>query len=382
MPNTLTGLIPTIYEALDTVSREQVGFIPAVLRSAVAEKAAVGEVISWPVVNPGASNDTAPAATGPTGTDTVVEAPTTTITKSKSVVFFLTGEEQKGLRNGSTDQVIIKNSFAQAMRTLVNEIEADLALVAKIGASRAFGTAGTAPFATAQDLSDFANVRKMLTDNGAPSGDLHLVLNSAAVLNLRGKQTGLFNADAAGSDALLRDGILGRVQGLNLGESAGLVLHTKGGGTLYVTSGATAVGVTDVALVTGSGTVLAGDVVAFAADTNNKYVVKTGVAAPGTIKLNKPGARMIIPTANALTIGANYTPNIGFDRNALFLAVRAPASPEGGDSADDAYMIQDPVSGLLFEVRQYRQYRRIAYEVGIAWGASAVKSEHIVILLG
>ncbi len=382
MSNTLTGLIPTIYEALDTVSREQVGFIPAVLRDTAAEKAAVGEVISWPVVTPGSASDIAPAATGPAGADSVVEAPTATISKAKSVSFFLTGEELKGLANGSTDQVIVRNTFAQAMRTLVNEIESDLALAAKKGASRAYGAAGTAPFGTALDFTDFANIRKILTDNGAPNSDLHLVLNSAAALNIRGKQSGLFNASAAGSDALLREGSLGRVEGLSIGESAGLLLHTKGTGANYVTSGSTAVDVTDIALVTGTGTVLAGDVVTFAADANNKYVVGTGVAAPGTIKLNKPGARVVIATANAMTIGANYTPNMAFDRNAMFLVSRVPASPDGGDAADDVQTVVDPVSGLLFEIRLYRQYHRIAYEVGIAWGVSAVKSEHIVTLLG
>ena len=382
MPNTFTGLIPTIYEALDTISRELVGFIPAVLKDATAERAAVGEVITWPVLNPGPAQDITPAATGPAGSDMAPDAPQVTISKAKSVVFYLTGEESKGLRNGSLEQAVVQNSFAQAMRTLVNMIEADLSLTAKVGASRAYGTAGTAPFGTADDLSDFANVYKVLTDNGAPTGDLHLVLNSAASLNIRGKQKGLLNASSAGSVDLLRRGILGQIMNLSLGESAGIVQHVKGGGSAYVTSGVVNPKSTDVALVTGSGTVLAGDVVSFAADAVNKYVVGVGVSAPGTIKLNKPGALVTIPTGNALTIGANYLPNSAFDRNAIVLATRAPAEPEGGDSAADVFIIQDPVSGLAFEVRKYLQYHRVAYEVGIAWGTGAAKPDHIVTLLG
>jgi len=380
MANTLTGLYPTIYEALDEVSREQIGFIPAVLRSTKAERVAKGQKIVWPVVPPGTPGDITPAASGPTPSDTVVGVPELTISKSRSVTFHLTGEELKGLKSGGTDQVIVKDAFTQAMRALANEVEADLAATAKEGASRAVGTAGTAPFATASDLTDLAEVMKILDDNGAPMSGRSLALNSAAVLNLRAKHAVALGQ--AGADGVLRSGVLEMIEGVIFRPSAGLKLHTKGTGASYATSGSTAVGVEAVALVTGTGTILAGDVVTFAADTVNKYVVGSGIAAPGTIQLGEPGARVIIPTANALTVGGNYTPNILFTRDALALAVRLPAAPDGGDSAEDVMTIEDPASGLVFEVRLYRQYRQVTYEVGIAWGQVAVKSEHIAILLG
>jgi phage tail sheath protein FI len=83
----------------------------------------------------------------------------------------------------------------------------------------------------------------------------------------------------------------------------------KGTGTSYTTTAAGfAVGTTSIPLVTGSGTVVAGDLVTFAGDTN-EYVVKTGVTAPGTIVLNAPGLLKAIPTSTtAMTIG-DIVPN-------------------------------------------------------------------------
>lgn len=381
MPNVLTGIIPTIYHALHVVSREMVGFIPAVTRDSSAERAAKDQVVRSPIGVAGEAEDIVPgqqpANTGGT-TTTYVDM---TIDKAKAVPILWNGEEQ--LAVGPTGQYnkILADQFEDAFRKLGNAVELDLWLAAYRAASRAYGTAGTAPFGTAGDLSDTAGVLKILEQNGAPKTDLQLVLGSDAMANLRGKQSVLFKVNEAGSSDMLRNGMTDRLQGFALRSSGQVGIHVKGTGTGYLLNDASpTIGKTVIGADTGSGTLVAGDIVTFAG-TSEKYVSNSALAG-GSFSIGKPGLRFAETDNDAITIGNSYTANVAFARSAVILAARAPAIPDGGDAAEDSMMVTDPFTGLTFEIRLYRQYRQVKIEVCLAWGTKGHNSEHIALLIG
>lgn len=384
--NTLTNLVPDIFAAVDVVSRELVGFIPAADRDSGDERAALNEVIRWHKVPAMAATDVSPSMTIPEPTDVTVGNDTMTISKSRTVPFGFTGEEKKGLNNGPGALSVQGDMIAQALRTLTNEVETDLANAARLAASRAYGTAGTTPFAS--DVSASAQLRKILDDNGAPLSDRSLIINTTAGANLR-TLAQLTKANEVGDAMTVRTGELINLHGFSIKESNGLLTSvTKGtnNGAASTNSAGYAVGATVITLASaGTGTILAGDVITFAGDTN-KYLVTVGdadVSGGGTITIAAPGLRQAIPASNTvITTGNSYAPNVGFTRNALRLITRAPALPDEGDAAVDRMMITDPRSGLTFEFAIYLGYKKVRYEVAMAWGVKATKAEHIALLLG
>lgn len=386
--NTLTGLIPDLFEGLDVVSRELVGFIPSVSRDFSAERAAVGESITYPISPAMTSSDISPAMTIPEPTDRTVGYGSMTINKSKFSEFGLTGEEMRGLNNGIGSGNIQADLFAQALRVLVNEIESDIATAAYLGASRAYGTPGVTPFAS--NVGDLAQVRKILDDNGAPTTGRALVMDTSAGAALR-TLTNLTKVNEAGTTMTLRDGELLNIHGFSLKESAQVKTFTAGTGASATTDDSGyAVGATSITLAAaGTGTILAGDYITFAGDTN-KYLVVTGAAAVSgaTIEIAKPGLRKAIGTsATAITVVKHDSTldsvrNIAFTPDAIKLVTRAPALPNGQDSAVDSMMLTDPRSGLTFEVRIYYGYRKMRAEVALAWGTEVIKKQHVAALLG
>jgi len=385
---TLTDLIPTIQKAMDVVSREQVGFITAVARDSSAERAAVGQVVVSPVVGPMAAENLVAAAYAADTPAQTINNVQMTISKSRSVPFGITGEETLSLRNAGTLGGINQQRIEQAMRTLTNEIEADLAAL-HVNASRAYGTATGTPFNTAGDFSDFANSLKVLDENGAPLSDRHLVLGSASMARLRGKQSGLFEVNRAGTDELLRRGIVTQVQGFDIHQSQAVpTLVTAGTSNSAATTNTAgyAVGATLITLASaGTGSLIVGDIITFTGDTN-QYVLAAGdtdTSGGGTITLAEPGLRKALPaSAVTITLIAATTRNMFFHRSAIQLATRAPAMPDGGDSADDMMLVTDPVSGITYELCVYRQKRQARYEINCSWGVKVIAPRHFGLLIG
>lgn len=387
MANNIAAVLPSIYAGLFEHSRELIGMIPFVQRDATMTRAAVGQSVTIPIVPAATGGNVTPASTAPDDGDVVLGSTSVVIDKSKYSPVRWNGEEQLAIGPTGQYNMILANQFAEAFRWLSNQVEVDLATAAYQAASRAYGTAGTAPFGTSGDLTDFAGVNRILDENGAPMGSRALVVGHAARFNLEGKQGILLKANEAGTDGLLRARRMDPVLGFSIGFSHGIQSHTAGamaGADINNGSGE-AVGQTT--LTFDGGTVNTtgfkkGDVVTLAGDPN-KYVVGTGsTATGGDIVINDPGLRIAAADATEITVGGSYTGNIAFTRDAMVLAARAPAAPEGGDMAVDVQMVTDPVSGISFEIRLYREYRRMRFEVALAWGVGVVNERHIATLLG
>lgn len=376
MANTLTNLLPSLYEARDLVSREMVGLIPACTIDARMEGAALNQPVYVPITTLGALENTSPGQLPPDTGDQTVDTTPIVISKSMAQPFRITGEEEMGLNTGIGYKNIYTSQIIQAMRALTNQIEIDLASTFT-RASRAYGTPGTTPFATS--LADPAQVRKILMDNGAPQQDMQLVIDTTAGANVRSLAQ-LTKANEAGTTSLRENGTLLDIHGFKLRESAGINLAKTaiGTGAGYVTNGALAKGVTVIPVQTGTGTILAGDVVTIGA---SKYVVGTALTA-GAITINAPGLVAPIASGSTVTVSAIFTPNYAFDRSALILAARQRAIPSGGDMASDRHYVTDKMSGLTFELAMYPQYQRVRYEIALAWGVANIKPAHSAILLG
>jgi hypothetical protein len=318
----------------------------------------------------------------PEGDDQTVDSQTVALDQIANVQIPWTGEDIKHVNNGFGFETIYGDQIAQAFRGITNAIEAHVATVAKEGASRAVGTAGTTPFGSNHHVVNSA--RQILIDNGMPyqDGNLSLVMNTTAGTNFR-NLTNLYKVNEAGTDTMLRQGVLQDISGVMMRESAQISLHTNGTGTGYLINNASgeAVDQTTLTLDTGSGTIIAGDVITHASDSANAYVVNTALSG-GDVVIGGPGLRIAAANNDAVTVGGDYTPNMLLHRSAVELAMRPLAEPNGGDAAVDRMIVQDPHSGLVYQISAYKGYKKAMFDITVLYKAKVWKSDAIATIMG
>lgn len=382
MGNTLTALAPVLYSAAKEVQNEPTAALSSINMSFDDKGVAIGDSVKIPIAPAASTSDYTPAMTTTAGTDKIAESVSVSIDYNKFVSWNLTGEQQRSLENGGNDTEWVRQMIAQGMRTLRNGAESALCSTIYQGASRAYGTAGTTPFASSID--EIPNIYKILKDSGAPMSDMQMIIDTKAGLNAR-KLSIIQQADQAGTDAERRTGNFLRQFGFQIKESAGIASHTKGAGTGYdVVTAGEAVGQTTLSLEGGTVNttgIKAGDIATFSTDTlSQKYVINTGITATsGDIVIGKPGLIEALTDSSEMTIGSSYTANLAFERSAIVGVMRPPLIP--ASPLINQMMISDD-SGLTYLLCEIVGDGMKTWRLHLAYGYKVVNPEFVVNLLG
>ena len=376
MPNTLTALIPSLQVSMQSVIREKTPISSVVDTSYGVEKAAVGQTVPVSSTAPISGADNTPGANHPGASGLTPTKVDVGITKSRIFPFALTGEERKSMQqNGAMFQ---SEQVKEAVRSAINEVWADVAAMYS-QASLAWGTPGTNPFTSNADAA--WDLKTLLDDSVAPDSGRSMILDATGY-NTLGKLNLLQNVSSSASTETLREGVVSRLAGFNVGWANAIKSHTKGTGAGYLVNNAAgyAIGATAIAVDTGTGTIVAGDIVTFAGDSN-KYIATGLVGA--TLTLNT-GLKQAVADNTAITVANGGRRYLVGHKSAIAFGIRPPAQPTedgSGDMADDRVVITDPDTGLAMSFAVYKQYGQVIYQAELAWGGKVIRPDWIKNLL-
>jgi hypothetical protein len=382
--NTLTSFMPTLFKGLNMVDNEPTDLINAVNINASLAQAALNQVVTYPIAIDSSSYVITPGLLPPDRAGDTPGAGTLTMSNAFATNFKYTEEDRHQLELGGIYSDYYADQVAKSIRQLRNQVEASISGLYTY-ACRADGSAGVTPFATANNMTDFASVQLTMDENGTPMFDRHLIVSPKAAYNIRGNMSNLYKVNEAGSSDLLRTGSLGEIEGLNCGISA-QIKATSAYGTSGVsgdqTTAVNLAGSTTITVTGGAGTIVAGDLVQFSNDTAHTYVCVSDLSA-STFKINAPGLVKATASNTLVTVvQSTYTPNMAFSRDAITLVARMPTLNTPGGVLLDSKIIKDPHSKLSYQMALWGGYRQQVIEFGLVWGVAATNPQNLVLLLG
>lgn len=385
MSNTIPAgtlqLMPNILGAALEVLRQEAAMATVVNHNFDDAEGSVGQVVNIAKAAPLSATDVTPAAVPPNLTDITFGYTQITINKWKKAIFYLNAQDATFFQTG----VLIPLQVREAVRSLAYQLNADIFASANANVYGFAGTAGTNPFNT--NVNPAADVKKVLDDQLCPPGNRYLVLGHQEVQKALQLQELKYMLNA-GDNGALRRGAVGNLFGMQTMGDIQLPTFTAGtdnGSYVIDGTGNTAVGSTIIKLKTGSGTILAGDLVTITSGSVG-YQYTVTVALSANLMTISPGLQVAATDGDTVVTaghGTTYRRNLAFDPSAFGLVMRVPPSSIEGAPLYGVHMsMTDPKTGMSLKLAYLPGYHAAQWELSIMYGVNCVDPRKAAFLLG
>lgn len=362
MANDLTAVIPQVLSQAVLLLRQN-AIMPRLINTdysnEVAEK---GDTIDIPIPSAIQTRDVVPGPNAVAPNNDVKPSKTQlSLDHWKEAPFVMNDKELTSVMRG-----VAPRQLQEAVKAIANDIDGSILNCYKDIYGVA-GTPGTTPFANstieAQDAFKTLNIQL------CPREERRIVLDPFAEANAIGLPQ-FQNVDKSGTDITIREAIIGRKLGFDWYQDQNIKTHVAGSAAGYLVNQANhAVGDASVAIDTGTGAFVAGDIFTVAGDAQT-YVVKSVV---GNTLSYAPKAKTAFADNAAITKKASHTVNLAFHRDCFGFASRQMADVFAGGS--EIMSIADPLSGVVLRLEVSRQHKQTEWSLDCLWGAKCVMPE-------
>lgn len=295
--------------------------------------------------------------------------------------------DDKGL--SQVDRGILPMQAKEAIKALGNGIEDYLWSLLSSGANPVYGFAGSSgvtPFST--DLSAYLDARKFANNQLMDMDPRYVVLGTDAeanALGLRAFQDAAFRGDTDG----IINGQIGKKLGATWLMSQRVPTHTAGTGAGYlVNNGAGyAIGAVTLTVDTGTGTLLAGDVISFAGHSQTYGIVSSvggGTVTSITLAGSNfaPGLVAAVADNEAITKRASFVQNVLIHRDCLAFAMAPLMDTIQVPGATLTAVAIDDVTGLSLRLEVSRQHRQVQWSFDALYGGAVIRPNAAVYIAG
>lgn len=276
-------------------------------------------------------------------------------------------------------------SAEQAIYSLANAV--DVQLLAEYKKIYNYvGAAGTTPDA----LEDIVNTMKVLNENAVPFSQRALLIDPTAHAKFS-LLSDFINANKVGDDGTaLKEASLGRKFMFDIFMDQNMPLHTKGtiaasGGIASKTTVAaglkTAV-LNDVSGGTLTGTLVVGDIITFANQTQSYVITELATASDNEITAKfEPALTTALADGTLVTVLGSHRVNLGFHSQAFCFASRQ-LSEQGNQLGQIVMSVVDADTGVTLRLEIKRIHKAVQYSYDILFGTKCIYPERAVRLIG